>query len=88
MAGSLMSSVSGVNNSLKEMMTEESRDSLQSWVVGKNSGPPKATGDTPEMAYKGSKPPRLVDPFKVDTIPEDGEEEADEEEKPPDPEEE
>lgn len=88
MAGSLMSSVSGVNNSLKEMMTEESRDSLQSWVVGKNSGPPKATGDMPEMAYKGSKPPRLVDPFKVDTIPEDGEEEADEEEKPPDPEEE
>eukprot|EP00435_Cladocopium_sp_Y103_P009048 s3138_g2.t1 len=71
MAGSLMSSVSGVNNSLAEMMTEESRDSLQSWVVGKTPGG-KAEGD---LQYKGSKPPRLVDPCKVDTIPEGEEEE-------------
>lgn len=85
MAGSLMSSVSGVNDSLAEMMTEESRDSLQSWVVGKTPGG-KAEGD---LQYKGSKPPRLVDPVKVDSvdsIPE-GEEALSEKEELPDPDE-
>ncbi|CAJ1337801.1 unnamed protein product [Effrenium voratum] len=78
MAGSLMDSVSAVNRALHTVNTEESQDSLQSWMVGKKvpsalSASKVATqGGTVPLVHKGSQPPRLVDPFKVDE--EEGEE--------------
>ncbi|CAE7350451.1 pkd2 [Symbiodinium natans] len=68
MAGSLMMSVGGVNKSLKTIMEEESKDSLQSWVVGK----PLPSGSESEfpVQHKGNKPPRIFDPTKVEEVQE------------------
>ncbi|CAE7304573.1 pkd2, partial [Symbiodinium pilosum] len=69
MAGSLMMSVGGVNSSLKTMMEEESKDPLQSWVVGK-----PVSGDNKSafpVQHKGNVEPRIYDPTKVEEeIPE------------------
>ncbi|CAK9093624.1 Polycystin-2 (Polycystic kidney disease 2 protein homolog) [Durusdinium trenchii] len=93
MAGSLMNSVSGVNENLEHIMKEESRDPLQSWVVGKNVPGFATNTENPENMHKGSRPPRIVDPFKVDEVlDEDGQpiepEEAEEGNKEVEPEEE
>lgn len=64
MAGSLMQSVGGVNNSLKTIMEEESKDSLQSWVVGKPV--PSDGGSAFPVQHKGNRPPRIFDPTIVE----------------------
>mmetsp|Transcript_4630 Transcript_4630/g.10874 ORF Transcript_4630/g.10874 Transcript_4630/m.10874 type:complete len:807 (-) Transcript_4630:130-2550(-) len=84
MAGSLMQNVSRVNSSLKTVMEEESKDSLQSWVVGKPL--PSNSESFFPVQYKGNKDPRLFDPTKVEEEPVEGEEgEPPLEEEPPPP---